>query len=135
MVLASSMASGMVVSVGGLDGFFDGNRGAGAFRSTASSSSRIWNELFFSISSSLVFPLPTNETKKGIRFFPRPTFTRKHSIRDGPRTYDILRLTLIVGFQSSSGCFGIRLTCMWMEGLLYAIRGSSSFAKCLGVAS
>jgi len=50
------------------------------------------------------------------------------------RAKDILKPTLMMGSQASSGFFSLRSTCMWMEGLLYAIRGSSSFAKCLGVA-
>jgi hypothetical protein len=43
------------------DGFFDDGGDAGALRSTASSSSRIWKELFFSMSSSLVFSSPAHE--------------------------------------------------------------------------
>ena len=51
------------------------------------------------------------------------------------RAKDILNPTFMMGFQDSSGFFSLRSTRMWMEGLLYAIRGSSSFAKCLGVAN
>ena len=40
----------MVDSAGAFDGPFDDGGGAGALRSTASSSSRIWKELFFSMS-------------------------------------------------------------------------------------
>jgi hypothetical protein len=54
----------MVVTVGALDGFLDGNGEAGTLRSIASSSSRIWKELFFSRTSSFVFPLPADENKQ-----------------------------------------------------------------------
>jgi hypothetical protein len=45
---------------------------------------------------------------------------------------NILKPTFIIGLQVSSIVFSLRSTRIWMEGLLYAIRGSSSFAKCLG---
>src|SRR5260370_41479078 len=50
-----------------------------------------------------------------------------------PEGQDILRPTFIIAFQVSTGCFSLRSTWMRIEGLLYAFRGRSSFAKCLGV--
>jgi hypothetical protein len=111
----------MVVSVGALDSLLDGNRSGGAFRSTASSSWRIWKELLSSMSSSLVLPLPAYEKQVLV---PEPCAMRSRG--------NILKPTFIIGFQVSSIVFSLRSTRIWMEVLLYAIRGSSSLAKCLG---
>ena len=114
------LVSGTVGSARASDGCFKDGEDTGALRSTASSSSRILEELLFPMSSSFVYPLPAHEPRN-----------QNSCIRGSNAGQDILKPTFIIGFQSSSGFFSLRSTRMSMEGLLNAIRGRSSFAKCL----